>query len=85
MPIMNRTTDADIAELPGMIATSEPLLGAIGERFVYEIWQLAEGDFQVGIVGLHDDTDELIDTCGTYEEAAALASKHAEEQFGEGN
>jgi hypothetical protein len=70
---------------PAMRATSEPLLGGIGEKFVYEVWETAEGDFQLFLLELTDDTshfvDEVLGTFTTLEAAIAEAEHQIAEQF----
>jgi hypothetical protein len=68
---------------PAMRATSEPLLGGIGEKFVYEVWETAEGDFQLSLVEITDDVrdGEILGYCETLADAIAEAEHQIAEQF----
>lgn len=70
-------------QLPRMVVTSDVLHGGVGERFVYEVWELACGVYQVELIELTDlDADAaILGSFKTYDEAKDCVQKHAEEQF----
>lgn len=67
-------------EAPAMRFASAPFGAGLGETYVVELWECAEGDFQLCIVGLHDETNEVIGTYETLTEALSAADDYAEEQ-----
>lgn len=65
---------------PAMRFTSPPFKAGIGETYLLELWECAEGDFQLCVVGVHDESSEVIGTYGTLDEALSAADDYAEEQ-----
>lgn len=65
---------------PAMRYTSAPFHAEVGETYIVELWECAEGDYQLVLVGVHDDTNEVIGTYETLNEALSAADDYAEEQ-----